>query len=78
MLNLDKNIKHITDILKIGIYLRWTSWRLSNRPWLSSIGGGACEKISIYFLSVFAYQFVHYSTIIKEKVINDAGILVKI
>lgn len=24
-------------------YLRWTSWRLSNRPWLSSTGGGACR-----------------------------------
>lgn len=55
------------DILENEANLRWTSWRTSNRPWLSSTGGGACEKEprEKTFLLVFRNQFAHYSSTMK-------------
>jgi len=51
VLNESKTVRNSIPISDNEIYLRWISWRLSKRPWLSSTGGGACGKIYLWFVS---------------------------
>lgn len=63
------SFKHVTvTTLANDTDLRWTSWRLSSRPWLSRRGGGSWGQDShLEILQIFYFLTRHNRAVIKKE-----------